>query len=328
VIALDQVIDEALGESCVVRAHSPVLQNAADGLLAAISGWHAAAVLLARTSHRRAQQEAEDILAQMPQELRRINEQTCWITNPVRLRQACDAAIRRLIALPAGTPSLRLLADKTREVLAGISRGLDGLALLVADPARPNPRHHGVSRPRIPDWLPSLINAARALVTIGAVELFWIITQWPSGATAITFAAAGVILLAPRAEQASAAAMSFALGTGIGAALAAIIAFAVLPELQSFPAFSLAIGLVLIPAGAGMAQPWQTAAFLAIAVNFIPLLAPSNEMNYDTGQFYNNALAILGGLGAAALSFRLVRRCRLVSGPADCWRCPSAICAL
>jgi uncharacterized membrane protein YccC len=39
---------------------------------------------------------------------------------------------------------------------------------------------------------------------------------------------------------------------------------------------------------------------------FIPLLAPQNEMSYDTVQFYNNALAIVGGLGAATLSFRLL----------------------
>ena len=47
--------------------------------------------------------------------------------------------MRRLIALPAGVPSLRLLADQTAEVLAGTSRALNGLALLVDDPARPFP---------------------------------------------------------------------------------------------------------------------------------------------------------------------------------------------
>lgn len=47
--------------------------------------------------------------------------------------------MQRLIALPASAPSLRLLADQTAEVLAGISRALNGLALLVYDPARPVP---------------------------------------------------------------------------------------------------------------------------------------------------------------------------------------------
>jgi len=39
---------------------------------------------------------------------------------------------------------------------------------------------------------------------------------------------------------------------------------------------------------------------------FVPLLAPANPMSYDTRQFYNAALAIVGGIGAAALSFRLL----------------------
>jgi uncharacterized membrane protein YccC len=39
---------------------------------------------------------------------------------------------------------------------------------------------------------------------------------------------------------------------------------------------------------------------------FVPLLAPTNPMSYDTEQFYNAALAIVAGVGTAALSFRLI----------------------
>jgi uncharacterized membrane protein YccC len=46
--------------------------------------------------------------------------------------------------------------------------------------------------------------------------------------------------------------------------------------------------------------------FAALAGNFVPLLAPANQMSYDTVQFYNAALAIALGCGAAALSFRLL----------------------
>src|SRR5207237_8212868 len=111
---------------------------------------------------------------------------------------------------------------------------------------------------------------------LGAAELLWVVTAWPNGAGDITFAAIGVILFAPRADHAYATAMGFMVGTGLTAAFAAIIAFAVLPNTETFAAFSLAIGLVLVPAGAGMAQPWQTAMFTAIAANFVPLLAPAN----------------------------------------------------
>jgi uncharacterized membrane protein YccC len=46
--------------------------------------------------------------------------------------------------------------------------------------------------------------------------------------------------------------------------------------------------------------------FAALAGNFVPLLAPANQTSYDTVQFYNAALAIVLGCGAAALSFRLL----------------------
>ena len=225
--------------------------------------------------------------------------------DPVRRRQTCEAAARSLIALPAGTPSRRLLLDQTAKLLAGMSQMLDGLALLVADPARPRPPV-AAARLRVPDWLPALVNARRAFVAIGAVELFWVLSAWPNGATAIVFTAIPVLLFAPRAEQAYAIAMDFIVGVGLAAVLAAIIHFALLPKLETFIGFSLAMGLYLVPAGALLANGWRPAVFVAMAGNFVPLLAPANQMSYDTGQFYNNAMAIIVGCGAAALSFRVL----------------------
>jgi uncharacterized membrane protein YccC len=308
VIALDPVIDEAVGESPRLRSHSPVLQAAVDGLLAALAGWRTVAVHLGRLPYEEARREVDVVLRVLPEVLRAAptqGEPTRWIADPTRLRRMCETAVRGLIALPAGTPSLRLLADHTAEVLAGMSRALNGLALLVDDPVRSVPRRRGFGL-HVPDWLPSLVNAGRAFVTICAVELLWIVTEWPNGASAILFAAIGVILFSPRADQAYATAMGFMVGTGLTAALAAIVKFAVLPDLETFAGFSIAIGLVLVPAGALMAQPWQPAMFTAMVFNFVPLLAPANQMSYDTQQFYNAALAIVAGVGAAAFSFRLL----------------------
>ena len=305
--ALDPVIDEVKGESSQIRYHSPALQRAVDGLFAAQAGWRTVAVLLARLPGDKAWQEADAVLQNIPQELRSAEHglPAGWMADPVRPRRACEMAVRMLTTLPAGTPSLRLLADQTAKVLDGISDALNGLALLVGAPVRPVPRGRGF-RLRVPDWLPSLVNAGRAFVTIGFVELFWIVTEWPNGAFAITFAAITVLLLAPLAERAYAAAMRFMIGLALATACTAIIAFAVLPGLETFEAFSLAIGLYLVPAGALVAQPWQTVTFTAMVLGFVPLLSPANQMSYDTIQFYNFALAIVAGSGAAALSFRLL----------------------
>jgi uncharacterized membrane protein YccC len=137
----------------------------------------------------------------------------------------------------------------------------------------------------------------------------WSTLIMPPGA--ITFAAITVILLAPQADQAYAAAVLFIVGALLDVVLTAIIAFAVLPGLgtETFVGFSLVIGLCLVPIGALLAQarqPWQTGMFTAMAMLFVPLLEPTNPETYDTVQFYNAALAIVAGSGAAALSFRLL----------------------
>jgi uncharacterized membrane protein YccC len=307
VIALDPVIDQALGESSDLRPHSPILQTAVGGLFAALSGWRMVAVHLERLPSNQGRREADIVLGNIPQELRSVpteGEAKSRAIDPSSARRACAAAARALTALPNRTPSLHLLADQTARALIGIRRALDGL-LLLAHPARSIPVS-GSMRLYVPDLLPSLLDGARVFVTIGAVELFWIVTEWPNGPQALVFATIGVILFAQRADQAYATVMSFMVGVALSAVFAAIVEFAVLPGVATFAGFSLAIGLVLVPAGALMVQPWQTVIFVAMTANFIPLLAPANQMSYDTQQFYNSALAIVAGVGVAALSFRLL----------------------
>jgi uncharacterized membrane protein YccC len=308
VAALDPVIDEALGESAQFRYHSPVFQMTVDALFAALAGWRTVATRLERLPHDQAREEAGAVLQLFPEAFRSaplLGEPTRWVEHPAGLRSACDEAVRALSALPTDAPSLRLLADQAADILRAASQALLTVGLLVDDPASPLPPGGSV-RLRLPDWLPALVNAARAFVTIGLVALFWIVTAWPNGALAIAFASIVVILLAPRGDQSYAVAVGFLTGIGLTAILAAIVQFAVLPSLTGFAALSAALGLVLVPAGALMTQPWQTATFTAMAFFFIPLLAPANQMNYDPQQFYNTSSAIVGGVGSAALAFRLL----------------------
>jgi uncharacterized membrane protein YccC len=307
VIALDPVVDEAVGESSTLRYHSPVLQGALEGLLAALRAWRIVGVRLTQLPDRVAREQADAVLRNIPQQLRsaaRLGGPAPWMADPESMRGLCGAGARTLIAMPAGTPSLRLLTDQTARVLTGLMRALDALALLTgkADPSDAGRR----ARLHVADWWPAFVNAGRAFVMIGAAELFWIVTAWPNGAFAITFTAIVVTLLAPRADAAYALALGFSVGVGLGTVGAAIIAFAALPTVETFLGFSIMIGLYLIPVGAGVAQPWQTAIFIGMTYNFIPLLAPANQMTYDTVQFYNSALAIAAGSVAGALSFRLL----------------------
>jgi uncharacterized membrane protein YccC len=304
VITLDPAIDEALGESSQLRYHSPVLQSAMAGLFAALAAWRPIALRLSIMPDDAARQ-ADAVLASLPSELRSTSgDPSPWIKDPLAMRQHCAAAVRRLLALPADSPSLRLIADQSARVLAGFCHALDGLALLTADPDRRG-RRRG-ARLHVADWLPALVDAGRAFLAIGAAEIFWIVSQWPDGALGITWTAITVILFAPRADEGYARAISFTVGNSLAAVLAAILLFAVLPNVETFAGFSLVMAIYLIPIGALTAQPWQVGLFTPMAANIVPLLAPANPMTYDTLQFYNTALALVVGCGIGALSFRLV----------------------
>ena len=311
VIALDPVIDQALGESSHVRYHSSKLQTAMFGLFGALDGWRGVAAHLSRLPQAARRQWTEIILRSLPTDLRSVPEAgspALWTADPLALRRVCEEAVRTLISLPAETPSLRLLADETAKVLAGMLHVFDGLALLVDAPGQPSPR-----APRVrliePDWLPALLNAARAFLAISAVELFWVATAWPNGVSAIVFVAVLVLLLSPKGDLAYGGSLAFALGTAGAVICAAAIKFAMLPALQTFPAFCAALGLLFVPAGFAMAasrQPIVNAILTAMTFNVIPLLAPTNVMSYDTTQYYNSALAIVVGCGVAPLAFLLL----------------------
>ena len=313
VVALDPMIEETLGESAQIRYHSQMLQSAVGGLLTALSGWRTAANHVRGVPAGESRQEATTVLQCVPPQLRSASQPGVserWIADPVALHNICRLTVRRLIALPAATPSLRLLADKAAEAFAGIADALNGLALLAGEPARPIPPR-GRKHVRIPDWLPALADAGRAFVTVCAITLFWVVTAWPGGSEAITAAAIIVLLLGARAEQAYGAAKFFTVGAILDAVITAIIAFAVLPALgiASFAGLSLVLAVCLVPFGALQAHAWhgrQVELFTAMTVLFIPLLRPTNPMTYNPDAFYNGSLTIVCGFGFAALSFRLL----------------------
>jgi uncharacterized membrane protein YccC len=307
VIAIDPVIDEAIGETSDLRYRLGGLYAALEGLFAALSGWRMVANHLELLPHNQQRQEADAVLRSLPWEVLSAPMEggaPRWTADPRRLRKGCATAVRALVALPADTPSLRLLADGTAEALGGILCALNVLVLLGNSDR--GARQDRVVRFRAPDLLPAFVNATRVFIVMGVFELFWLVTAWPSGTLAITWSAIFVILFSPTADQAYANAKIRLLGICLAAALAAIFKFAVLPGNETFVGLALSIGVVLIPAGALSALSWQVAIFGSIASWFVPLVAPANPISYDTLQFYNSALAIVAGAGAAALAFRLL----------------------
>src|SRR5262249_16931764 len=180
--------------------------------------------------------QAAIILRSLPSELRSApvsGSPKRWMADPLAVRRIYEKGVRTLIALPADTPSLRLLADETAKMLTGMLHVLDALALLVDAPEQRPP----ISRSpqlSVPDRLSAFVKAPRAFVMISARALFWVVTAWPNGALAMEFVAIVLLLISPLGDLAFLGAMGGVIATVGSTILAAIAKFAVLPAFETF----------------------------------------------------------------------------------------------
>jgi len=324
--ALDLSIDQAIGESPELRHRKAILWAAMSGLFAALSGWRIAESHLVVIPAADARREARAVAELLPDAWHETAAPgsdaaapgTDRLSDLQTDRREDLAAARALADLNAGGVSQRLLADAAARVALGLTAAANGLALL-REPAQAREPSH---RPGlvVADVLPALVNAMRTFASICAAILFWILTQWPSGLGALTFMVVTVLLLAPQQEKSGPAALGFGIGTIIAACLAAVVNFALLPNHEGFLSLTFVMSAVLVPLAALSTVPALAPYLVAAAMNFVPLLGPTNEITFNTLTFYNSALGIVGGCVAGAVALviippvpRAVRADRLVS---------------
>jgi uncharacterized membrane protein YccC len=300
VAALGVTIDEAIGEPSHLRLHPGGLQAAVEALFMALSAWRGIANHL-KTA---ASAEGRAAGAALVPAILKV-AQADWLNDPVAVRDLCGSERRCVLQLPAADLSARILVDGSAQALRALERAANGV-VLVARPGSVRPDRGG-KRLHVPDFLPALHNALRAVAALFSVELFWIATAWPDGPTMITFTAVGVILFSPRAEAAYPSVVDYAMGTAVAVGLAAFLNFVVLPSLHGgFPSLALILGCVLVPLGAMSAGTWHKQAVTAMVTNLLPILAIENQPSYDGTRFLNTALAISAGTVAAATFLRLL----------------------
>jgi uncharacterized membrane protein YccC len=313
VIALDPVIDSAIGEASDLRHRSPTLQEAVAGLMETISAWRKIAFAIDRNGDEGMEADANIVLRHLPPD----SLSGASTMNAADLRGECCAAARSLVRLPAQTPRQRLLADAAAAGMIGMSRALNGLTLLV-DP-RDAIRLKGTARLHVPDMLPASINAARAFATVVILSVFWIMTAWPSGVTAITFAAVIVILLPLQGDRAYGASLAFLAGSVISFVCAALVVFGLLPKVISFPSLCLVLGLFLVPFGYLTALPWRRSSlFTAATFIFVSMIPITNVMSYDAVRFWNTSIAIFVGIAVGAIASSFCLPCRRRSAHKGC----------
>ncbi|RMM47782.1 FUSC family protein [Pseudomonas corrugata] len=166
-----------------------------------------------------------------------------------------------------------------------------------ADPPRTLTPHRDLSL--------AMVFGARSALAFLAVSCFWLATAWPAAGGALVLTCVVCSLFASR-ENGAQIGMSFLRGILLAVPTAFVVGEILLPQWSSFAMLCMAMGVPLFFGALGMAKPPIFATATSFCLHFVVLISPLNAMKYDVAAFFNNAQAMMIGVGAAVLAFNLL----------------------
>jgi uncharacterized membrane protein YccC len=156
------------------------------------------------------------------------------------------------------------------------------------------------------DMTLAVVGALVSTVTVVVASAFWILSAWPNGPTAVTFAGIMCAIMGARDNPAAASAVFLKMSM-VGTAVAGFYLFAVLPPLSTFPALVIALAPFYLACGLLLTSP--AAVPFAMPLIFVAggLIGLSNAMTYDFTAFINAAIGYVVGIGFGAAALGLLR---------------------
>ncbi len=151
----------------------------------------------------------------------------------------------------------------------------------------------------------ALVFGARSALAFLTVASFWLATAWPAASGAMLLTCVVCSLFASR-ENGAQIGMSFMRGIFLAVPAAFVVGQILLPQWSGFPMLAMAMGVPLFFGALGMAKPQIGATATSFCLHFIVLISPMNRMSFDVASFFNNAQAMVLGVGAAVLAFHLL----------------------
>ena len=143
--------------------------------------------------------------------------------------------------------------------------------------------------------------ALRAAIAVLLTSAFWYASEWPSGGTAVTWAALVSALFAGRANSV-AAARNFMIGAVMAAAVGLVVHYTALTSNGNFPLLAAVLLPVLMVAVLGRSD--ERAAFGGgYGLLVLIVINPDNVMDYHLDSTLNDVLADLLGMAVAAIAF-------------------------
>ncbi|EKT4465893.1 FUSC family protein [Pseudomonas putida] len=151
----------------------------------------------------------------------------------------------------------------------------------------------------------ALLFGSRSALAFLAMASFWLATAWPAAPGGLVLTCVVCSLFASR-ENGAQIGLSFLRGILLAIPVAFFVGQILLPQWSSFAMLCLGMGVPLFLGGLGMAHPRTGATATSYCLHFIVLVAPLNAMQFDVATMLNSAQAMLLGVGAAVMAFRLV----------------------
>ncbi|MET0743150.1 MAG: FUSC family protein, partial [Microvirga sp.] len=153
----------------------------------------------------------------------------------------------------------------------------------------------------------ALAAGAISATAVLATSAFWVVTGWPQGSSAVIFSGVICSILASLDDPATAAA-NFLRMTVYAALAAAFYAFWVLPRIDGFASLAMVLLPFYLPFGILLALPRVGTQVTPLGLNLAALIGLTNTgVPPDFAAFLNSTLALLLGIAAGILAFRLLR---------------------
>jgi uncharacterized membrane protein YccC len=150
----------------------------------------------------------------------------------------------------------------------------------------------------------AVISGVRSFLVILVGGIFWIESEWSAGPLFLIpmVIVSSIFASAPYPE---AVAFKFTEGVLCGSIAAYICTFHFLVYTTGFIPFAASNALFLIPAAMIQTIPRYTSLGLAFGTFYFLTGAPSNAMDFNPSEFFNNGLAFVAGAFVATRGFRL-----------------------
>jgi uncharacterized membrane protein YccC len=152
----------------------------------------------------------------------------------------------------------------------------------------------------------ALIGAAISTIAVLVASAFWILTAWPNGPLAVTFAGIMCALLGGRDDPATASA-GFLKMSVVGAIIAGVYLFVLLPPLSTFTALVVALAPLYLVCGVLLTARTTTALVMPVIFVGGALIGLTNTMDYDFGAYANDVVGYVVGIGIGTLLLGLLR---------------------